>query len=211
MALIVHPHLFQHIAALGYLNRHPGAYGLMRLVLGHRSVETTTKFYCGLAEQLEGNPILKSKRGEGTTAEIWLPASETGETVPVAPRGNEAVNINPALILAVDDDPLVLMNTSFMLEDLGPTVLTAVSGKQALETLRGEQKVDLVIADQAMPGMTGTELIQEIRKQWPNLPIILATGYAQLPPGAPPEIKLAKPFGQDELARAVAEALRGQK
>jgi len=103
------------------------------------------------------------------------------------------------------------MNTSFMLEDLGHTVLTAVSGKQALETLRRGQKVDLVIADQAMPGMTGTELIEEIRKQWPDLPVILATGYAQLPPGAAPEIKLAKPFGQDELARAVAEALRRQR
>jgi integrase len=54
--LIVHPHLFRHIAALSYLNRHPGAYGLMRLVLGHRSVETTTKFYCGL----EGPAALRS-------------------------------------------------------------------------------------------------------------------------------------------------------
>jgi PAS domain S-box-containing protein len=165
----------------------------------------------GLAEQLEGKLILKSKRGEGTTAEIWLPTSEIGETAPVAPRDNDAVNINPGVILAVDDDPLVLMNTSLMLEDLGHTVLTAVSGKQALETLRREQKVDLVIADQAMPVMTGTELIEEIRKQWPDLPVILATGYAQLPPGAAPEIKLAKPFGQDELARAVAEALRRQR
>jgi integrase len=46
--LTVHPHLFRHIAALSYLNANPGAYGLMRLVLGHKSVETTSKFYCGL-------------------------------------------------------------------------------------------------------------------------------------------------------------------
>jgi site-specific recombinase XerD len=54
--LIVHPHLFRHIAALVYLTANPGAYGLMRLVLGHKSVQTTTQFYCGL----EGPAALRS-------------------------------------------------------------------------------------------------------------------------------------------------------
>jgi integrase len=54
--LTVHPHLFRHIAALSYLNANPGGYGLMRVVLGHKSVETTTKFYCGL----EGPAALRS-------------------------------------------------------------------------------------------------------------------------------------------------------
>ena len=106
------------------------------------------------------------------------------------------------------DDPLVLMNTSAMLEDLGHEVVEATSGKQALDVLRQKQKVvDLVIADQAMPNMTGTELIKALRVDWPDLPIILATGYAELPPGTEADLKLAKPFGLEELAHALADVI----
>jgi CheY-like chemotaxis protein len=100
------------------------------------------------------------------------------------------------------------MNTSAMLEDLGHEVVEATSGKQALDVLRQKQKVvDLVIADQAMPNMTGTELIKALRVDWPNLPIILATGYAELPPGTGADLKLAKPFGLEELAHALADVI----
>ncbi len=164
----------------------------------------------GLAEQLGGRLILKSRRNEGTIAEIWLPTAEATikpsrpeAAVPRVKMGND-----PLVVLAVDDDPLVLMNTSAMLEDLGHEVLEATSGKQALDVLRQKQKaVDLVIADQAMPNMTGAELIKALRVDWPNLPIILATGYAELPPGAEADLKLAKPFGLEELAHALADVI----
>ena len=116
--------------------------------------------------------------------------------------------MSPKTVLAVDDDLLVLMNTSFMLEDQGHTVLTASSGRRALEILQAGQRVDLVIADQAMPGMTGSELSREIAALWPDLPVILATGYAELPASAQPKVKLAKPFGPEELARAIGHAER---
>ena len=161
----------------------------------------------GLAEQLGGRLLLKSKRGEGTTAEIWLPA-DTGETRPVvisdAPESGAA---EPVCVLAVDDDTLVLMNTTFLLEDLGHKVIAAASGKQALQVLRAGHDIRLVIVDQAMPGMTGTELIREIRAHWPDMPIILATGYGELPSGTTVDFKLTKPFGQDELSHAISSAL----
>ena len=66
----------------------------------------------------------------------------------------------------------------------------------------------MVITDQAMPQMTGTQLAKRIRETHPDLPIILATGYAELPPGTDMAMpKLAKPFYQDDLARILALVL----
>jgi CheY-like chemotaxis protein len=71
-----------------------------------------------------------------------------------------------------------------------------------------ERNIDLIITDQAMPGMTGSELVSKIRAEKPELPVILATGYAELPPGEGQGIpRLAKPFRQQDLADAIAEAI----
>jgi CheY-like chemotaxis protein len=111
-------------------------------------------------------------------------------------------------VLVVDDDGLVLMNTAAMLDDLGHHVIEATSGEQALRALRQGRRVDLVITDQLMPGMTGTQLIAAIRSEWPRVPVILATGYTELPAGTASDfVKLSKPFRQDDLARAVAASI----
>ena len=110
-------------------------------------------------------------------------------------------------ILAVDDDALVLMSTCAMLEELGHTALEAISGKDTLRILLEVGDVDLVITDQAMPGMSGVELAQAMREQRPNLPIVVATGYSELPPGSPNYPMIAKPFGEKELARVILEVL----
>ena len=70
-----------------------------------------------------------------------------------------------------------------MLEDLGHTVREANSGEEALNILAEGAKIDLVVTDQAMPRMTGVQLAEAILAEQPNLPIILATGYAELPSG----------------------------
>ncbi|HXO03432.1 MAG TPA: response regulator [Stellaceae bacterium] len=111
-------------------------------------------------------------------------------------------------MLVADDDPLVLTNMAAMLDDLGHKVFEASSARQALTILRRESGIELVITDQAMPDMTGLQLIKEIRKRWSDLPVILATGFAELPSGIDPlQITLAKPFFQHDLARAVAIAM----
>ena len=84
--------------------------------------------------------------------------------------------------MAVDDDALVLTNTIAMLDDLGHTGLPASSGKEALGILGRHDSVDLVITDHAMPQMTGLQLADAIKKEWPDLPVILATGFAELQP-----------------------------
>ncbi len=163
----------------------------------------------GMVEQLGGQFVLHSTPGAGTTVELWLPvalqaavAAEPEAPAPPAPR-------LPALtILAVDDDALVLINTSAMLEDLGHTVLVAHSGEQALEHLAQTPAIDLVITDHAMPKMTGIDLARHIRARRPDMPIILATGYAELPTGADTGLqRLSKPYRQDALIDAITAAI----
>ncbi|WP_454856161.1 PAS domain S-box protein [Rhizobium binxianense] len=159
----------------------------------------------GLAAQSGGRLVLKSRPGEGTTAELWFPVAEAAavaEAPATAPKEEKAPR--RLRILAVDDDALVLMNTTLMLEDLGHTVLEAGAASDALDILRRE-RVDLVISDHAMPRMTGAQLADAIRGEWPELPIILATGYAEIPadPGSVDLPRLSKPFSQAQLADAI--------
>ena len=85
----------------------------------------------------------------------------------------------------------------------------AYSGEQALERLESAPAVDLVITDHAMPKMTGTDLAKKIKTRHPNVPIILATGYAELPTDANASLlRLSRPYRQDALAQAVANAVR---
>ena len=158
----------------------------------------------GMAEQIGGRFALKSSPGRGTTAEIWIPAATANEAA--QPAQTEHVDAGPApclKILAVDDDGLVLFNTLAMLEDLGHVALEARSGSEALDILE-KNPVDLVITDQAMPQMSGLQLIAAIKERWPNLPVILATGYAELPAGVIQAVpKLAKPFSEAELASTI--------
>ena len=110
----------------------------------------------------------------------------------------------------MDDDALVLLNTAAMLDDQGHRVTTAYSGKEALNILRRGEKFDLLITDQGMPGMTGAELIEIVRAEQPDLPIVLATGYAELPPGVAADMpRISKPFLQNHLLQVVKEAVKG--
>jgi PAS domain S-box-containing protein len=158
----------------------------------------------GMAEQIGGRFVLKSSPGQGTTAEIWLPAAAAAAAAQDEPSGQADGGPAPSLkILAVDDDGLVLFNTLAMLEDLGHSVLEARSGPEALDILE-KNPVDLVITDQAMPQMSGMQLIAAIKERWPGLPVILATGYAELPAGATQGMpKLAKPFSETDLASTI--------
>ena len=165
----------------------------------------------GMAEQSGGRFVLKSRSGEGTTAEIWLPVAERLPTQEVSPDARSyPADDKPQRslrVLAVDDDALILMNTAALLEDLGHSVIEAASAREALEVLDGGAKIDLVITDHAMPRMTGAQLAEIIRAKWPDLPIILATGYAELPTEQGQKLpRLSKPFWQVDLQRAVDAA-----
>ncbi|SHG21517.1 ATP-binding protein [Bradyrhizobium erythrophlei] len=153
----------------------------------------------GLAVQLGGALQLSSTVGKGTTATLLLPVATAVPEAEIPAQTLQKVN-RSAVILFVDDDPLIAMSTTEMLEDLGHHVIGASSGLHALDILKSEQPLDLMMTDHVMPGMTGVELAAASRAVRPSLPILLATGYAELPDGAQLDLpRLAKPYHQDQL------------
>jgi len=163
----------------------------------------------GMAEQSGGKLVLKSEKGRGTTVEIWLPRHQ-GKAAEQSSRSDAPApkHERKRAILVVDDESVILMNTAAMLEELGHDTLQASSAEQALALLRAGRTVDLVLTDHAMPRMTGLQLAKEIRATWPAIPIILASGYAELPGETGNyAVRLDKPFGPDDLARAVSSIL----
>ena len=165
----------------------------------------------GFARQNGGMLEIESKPGKGTRAHIWLPiATDGADAIAPTPRRDVAgrVATRSLVVLVADDDPLVLMNTADLLSDLGHRVIEAESGAAALDQLEAREDIALLITDQAMPGMTGTELIARARALRPELPIILATGYGETPADAAEQLlRLNKPFTQADLERAVADAV----
>ncbi|MHB8269509.1 ATP-binding protein [Bradyrhizobium sp.] len=153
----------------------------------------------GLAVQLGGALQLTSTVGKGTTATLILPVATAAPEAEIPAHVPAKVN-RSAVILFVDDDPLIAMSTMEMLEDLGHRVIGANSGLHALDIIKSDQPIDLMVTDHVMPGMTGIELAAASREVRPSLPILLATGYADLPEGAQLDLpRLAKPYHQDQL------------
>ncbi len=161
----------------------------------------------GLADQSGGAFRLKSELGVGTVAELCLPIADRAADAFVQREAANAVT-PPATILLVDDDALIAASTAALLEDLGHRVIEAHSGKEALAILQEGLHPDLVITDHAMPGMTGIDLAVRLRVHDPQLPILLATGYAELQGKLPIELpRLAKPYTQEQLSSEIAVLL----
>ena len=162
-----------------------------------------------IVQRYGGTISVQSREGAGTTFTLSFPAIHA--EAPGAPVFLPAVE--PLRVLAVEDEPEVLDLVRAVLTHAGHTVVTAASGREALELFERE-KVDLVITDLGMPGMTGIVLAAEL-KRIRNVPIVLLTGWAdELDPTQVPnvEIVLAKPFTRERLfdtvARAVPERVR---
>lgn len=100
------------------------------------------------------------------------------------------------------------MGTADMLVDSGYEVTEAASAVKALEIVRGGARLDAVVTDFAMPGMSGIDLAAELRRLRPDLPVLLITGYAALSEAESANLpRIAKPFRQSDLAFAVGELL----
>ncbi|KQX51414.1 two-component system sensor histidine kinase/response regulator [Ensifer sp. Root954] len=165
----------------------------------------------GLALQLQGALRLTSTPGKGTRAELWIPVSDES---PVVSKDTEVAEpdqrVKPLRVLLVDDDFLIAMSSVDMLVDLGHEVVEAHSGKEALAHLKDDGRFDLLITDYSMPEMTGGDLANAARGLFPDLPILIASGYAELPPGIDFDVaRLAKPYSQQQLAVEIESVLRG--
>ena len=160
----------------------------------------------GIVERHHGAISVKSKPGEGTTFYIDLPLAELVE--PVSSEARPTMQMSSLSVLVVDDEAVVRETLAEMLADLDHKVVTADSGREAVEKIAHDD-FDLVFTDLAMPEMDGWETAREIRKQRPQLPVVLVTGYgatAQPPSG---EIDLVagiigKPFDFDQVTGTIA-------
>jgi CheY-like chemotaxis protein/two-component sensor histidine kinase len=163
----------------------------------------------GFMEQLGGRFVLKSEKAQGTTAELWIPVAVEGmPSKPLLPHA-EPVVVPRLSVLVVDDDSLVLTSTSLLLEDLGHRVVSATSGSQALTLFDQGEVIDLMITDMAMPQMSGAQLAHAVRLLKPDLPIILATGYAERLEGFAAQLpRLPKPFTQMNLVAIIAQSMK---
>jgi signal transduction histidine kinase len=161
----------------------------------------------GLAVQLGGHLDLVSEIGVGTVATLWLPMA-TEPAVQIEAPAAPSPCTRHATILVVDDDPLIAMSTVGMLEDLGHVVIEANSGQRALDIIDGGHNIDLMLTDQAMPGMTGIQLAEIVRSKRPHLPVLLATGYTDLPTSKLANLpRLAKPYQQAQLQAEIEKLL----
>ena len=163
----------------------------------------------GFAVQSGGAVQIRSRRGEGTTVELWLPqAAEPPSHAIVFGRVDLGVPEPTAFILLCDDDHEVRRFVSELLTSSGYTVHEASSPEAAFRILEDRNAVDLLIADYAMPGIDGLELIRQARRQRPGLRTLLITGHAGVPGSAATDVPLLrKPFGPAELPHTVSQIL----
>jgi PAS domain S-box-containing protein len=165
----------------------------------------------GIIERHEGSISVESKLGEGTTFLIYLNAAEPAEAEVVIE--DERAGATSLSVLVIDDEPVVRDTLAEMLTDLDHRVVTAGGGREGLAKVASGD-FDLVFTDLAMPEMDGWETAREIRKQRPELPVVLVTGYAAT--AHPPEGELdlvneiiSKPFDFDQVTGTLARVCNG--
>ncbi|MGZ2411816.1 PAS domain S-box-containing protein [Sphingomonas sp. F9_3S_D5_B_2] len=157
----------------------------------------------GLAAQLGGDLTIESRPGVGTNVELWLPVTREQPTDDaVAIEAHEPLTAGTALL--VDDEELIRISTSDMLQELGYHVVEASSAEAAMKLLAEGLQFDVLVTDHLMPGLTGTELARAILNERPGTPVLIISGYAELDGIAPDLPRITKPFRRDELAANLA-------
>jgi signal transduction histidine kinase/ActR/RegA family two-component response regulator len=155
----------------------------------------------GFARQSGGCVHIDTEEGCGTSVTIYLPATEA-EAASARSAPAEGLRPRRGRILLVDDDDDVRSVAAAMVAELGYDVVTAAAGEEALRLL-GEGGFELMVTDIAMPGMNGVELGRRARRLAPDLPILFASGYADVQTFGvelSDELVLRKPFRISEVA-----------
>jgi len=163
----------------------------------------------GIITNHGGGVAVSSELRRGTSVRVYLPAEKriAGETV-AGPRTDDLRGTET--ILVVDDEDLLLTMGQAILTSYGYQVLLANSGQKALELLSEKNGgIDLVITDLVMPGMSGRELVEEIRSRSPDTPILCTSGYVWPTAQTSERGYLRKPFTTEEFLAKVKQALSG--
>ncbi len=163
----------------------------------------------GFAQQSGGSVTATSAVGSGTTIIIYLPRSRAALTRTVEAAGLLPTVPGEGTILIVEDNPEVAKVTSSLVEQLGYRTLRAEDAADALSRLQRDNKINLVFSDIVMPGaMNGVALAQVIAKRYPDLPVVLTSGYSDMVQAAETRfVVLRKPFQLPAVEKAFREAL----
>jgi CheY-like chemotaxis protein len=166
----------------------------------------------GIVGDLGGAIDVATKPGEGTMFAIWLPLG--GETPRPVPKGaRQAPRGNGETVMIVDDEPALVTLAEELLAELGYEAAGFQSSVAALEEFRRDpQRFDLVLTDEAMPELVGTELAREIHRLRAEIPVVLMSGYggttlaARAAAVGVREV-LRKPLESRDLAESLARVL----
>ena len=158
----------------------------------------------GFTKQSGGAVIVESEPGNGSTFTLYLPVSRGTISDPTA-NGSHALG----RVLVVEDDSLVAELAAGMLNELGFEAVITHSAKEALERLSGEQRPTLIFSDIVMPGgISGLELARKVRERFPELPILLTSGYSEHAAGNHGFPILQKPYELETLTAALGKILK---
>ena len=171
----------------------------------------------GFARQSGGQVRIHSTVGVGTTIRIYLPRfagsveATPDETPPPAIARAEAGET----VLVIDDEETIRLLVAEVLEDLGYGIVEASNGVEALEVLRTDVRIDLMVTDVGLPGgMNGRQVADAGRKLRPGLKVLYVTGYAESAVMGTGHLEtgmhvMVKPFGMDDLALRIRAIIQG--
>ena len=159
----------------------------------------------GFAKQVGGAVTVESEVGKGSAFTLYLPVSRGA----VAPGQKADGSTSLGRVLIVEDDVLVAELAAGMLNEIGFEAVITHSAKEALERLSAEQRPNLIFTDVVMPGgISGIELAHKVRERFPELPILLTTGYSEQVTGSHGFPVLQKPYEMASLADALQTLLK---
>ena len=166
----------------------------------------------GFARQSSGEVRIHSRVTEGTTVELYLPATELIRDEAPPPNAQSVQEGQGQTVLLVEDDPAVRQLVREVLVELRYEVLEAGSGDEALPLLSESRPIDLLVSDVGLPGMNGRQLAEIARASRPDLPILFVTGYAETAAVrgeflGPNMDMVTKPFALPILASKISEML----
>jgi PAS domain S-box-containing protein len=166
----------------------------------------------GIVKQSGGHIAAYSEVGHGTTFKVFLPSVEAQPMPAPADPVLDKQHGAGERILLVEDDRTVREFGSGVLQALGYRVISAANGLEALEHIKIQPQIDLLVTDVIMPNMGGRKLVQKIREVAPFVPVIFTSGYTFDALDETEELEsdcefLSKPYGPDALAKKVHESL----
>jgi CheY-like chemotaxis protein len=171
----------------------------------------------GIVKQSGGFIWVYSELKKGTSFKIYLPLVDAKQVQIQTPKPAAELPVGTETVLLSEDEQDVREIAREFLESGGYTVIEAKNGREAIELAeKYGEKIDLLVTDMVMPGMTGQELAVRLQREYPGLAVVFMSGYSEHAAtemaNADPSVRLmTKPFSRSAILRTVREILQAHK